>query len=927
MVGVRNPKKEALDDGNDMLPKSCIVWLNELRLTDFSNRGGWAAMALARTNLADLGNLSLYGSYRTSGFGNLEEKPTSLELVNTLHLQSTMDLELGKFLPEKWGVHIPFYLDYNKQVGSPEYNPLDPDVRLYNDLQTYPTQADRDSVRAIAQERHTTTNITLTNIRKDRTGKSALKPHFYDIENFTFSYAYSRERSSNDELSHYNKDQHRGSFTYAFTPKEPGLFAPFEKSSSKFINSKNGKFIKDFNLYYKPKNFSFSTEVYRDYEETLLRKKGAALVIMKPTYYKQFTWRREYGLQWDISRSLHLQYNATANARIDEPVGRVDTRESREAIRSSLMQGGTMQNYQQTLNATWELPISKLPYLDFLRVPVSYRATYNFMGTTQALASMGSTLNSSGQFQASVSGSMQTLYNRFPFIKNAYKQKPSVQPKDPKRMTKKEREKAMQDSIARVKNPDSVRRAEMMETLSEIGNFAIRMVTGLKSFSVQFSNNAGSVLPGYMGSARILGMDPRNGWQPGPAFVAGYNDGLVERLRENRLLSTDTLMNSAHKNTLTRSLSFQATVEPIRDFRIEFTASQNSQSHEEYYYKFMSQLDDIEGPLSYVMAGSFNNTCWSMATAFISPDDLYKTFLSYRSIVAERLAEANSDPRCREMVLDTMTGELYPFGYGANQQTVLLTSFLAAYLGKDVSNYPFSPFMKMPLPNWSVNYNGLNKIEWLKKWFNNISLSHRYSSTYSVGNYYTDAAISGRSGYDYGKETVLNGSDDFIAPLSMESVQISEQFNPLIRLSVSMKNSVQLNFSMQRNRTLSLSFANNQLTETTRNGITFGGGYRFKDVAFDVKVGENVQHLKSDIVLQLNLTYNSNKTNIRKINQNFSQVSSGSEVWMAELSAEYALSTTLTLRAFFQTNINNPYIRNAYPNSTTKGGITVRFSF
>ena len=142
-------------------------------------------MALARTNLADLGNLSLYGSYRTSGFGNLEEKPTSLELVNTLHLQSTMDLELGKFLPEKWGVHIPFYLDYNKQVGSPEYNPLDPDVRLYNDLQTYPTQADRDSVRAIAQERHTTTNITLTNIRKDRTGKSALKPHFYDIENFS----------------------------------------------------------------------------------------------------------------------------------------------------------------------------------------------------------------------------------------------------------------------------------------------------------------------------------------------------------------------------------------------------------------------------------------------------------------------------------------------------------------------------------------------------------------------------------------------------------------------------------------------------------------------------------------------------------------------------------------------------------------------
>ena len=235
--------------------------------------------------------------------------------------------------------------------------------------------------------------------------------------------------------------------------------------------------------------------------------------------------------------------------------------------------------------------------------------------------------------------------------------------------------------------------------------------------------------------------------------------------------------------------------------------------------------------------------------------------------------------------------------------------------------------MGLPLPNWSINYNGLNKVSWLKKWFTNISLSHRYSSTYSIGNYYTDAAISGREGYDYGKETVLNGSDDFVAPMSMESVQISEQFNPLIRLAVSMTNSVQLNLSVQRNRTLSLSFSNNQLTETTRRSITFGGGYRFKDVAFDVKVGESVQHLKSDIVLQLNLSYNSNKTHIRKINQGVSQVSSGSEVWMAELSAEYALSTSLTLRAFFQTNINNPYIRNAYPNSTTKGGITVRFSF
>lgn len=927
MIGVRNPKKETLDDGNNMLPKSCIVWVNELRLSDFNNRGGVAAMALARTNLADLGNLSLYGSYTSAGFGNLEDNPTSLELVNTLQLQSTLDMELGKFLPEKWGIRMPLYLDWNKQIGSPEYNPLDPDVRLKEDLKTYPTASERDSVRKMTQERKTTTNLTLTNVRKERTGKGALKPHFFDIENFTFSYAYSRERSSDDEIEYYNKDLHRGGFTYAYSPQDPGLFAPFAKSNSKFINGKNGKFIKDFNLYYKPKSLSFSTEIFRNYEETLLRNKGTALVIIKPTYFKQFTWRRDYGIQYDLSRSIHLQYSASANARIDEPVGRVDTRESRDSIWSGLSKGGTMQNFQQTVSLTWEVPITKLPYLDFLRVPITYRSTYNFLGTTQALASHGSTLNASGQLQASVTGQMQTLYNRFPFIKNAYKQKSATPPKDPKRMSKKERDKMVQDSIARANNPDSVRRAKLAETLTNIANFGIRFVTMLKSFGMQYSNSTGSFLPGYMGTASFLGMDPINGWAPGPSFVLGYNDGLVERLLQNDLLSRDPLMNTAHYNTVNRMLTMQASIEPIRDFKIDINATQSYQSREEYYYKYLLDWDRVQGPLSYIMSGTYSTTTWSWATSFVDDSTLYSTFLNNRHIVSDRLADLNPDPLTNQQVIDSMSGQYYRYGYGPNQQSVLLTSFLATYLGKDASTYGFSPFLALPLPNWSINYNGLNKIQALKKWFTNISISHKYSSTYSIGNYYTDAAISGLDNYDYGQETVFNTNGDFIAPVSMEGVQITEQFNPLIRFAMSMTNSIQLNFSIQKNRTLNLSFSNNQLTETTRKGITFGGGYRFKDVAIDIKVAEETHHLKSDIVLQLNLTYNSNKTNIRKINQNISQVSSGSEVWMAEVSAEYALSTSLTLRAFFQTNINTPYISNSYPNSTTKGGITVRFSF
>lgn len=932
MVGVRNPKKESLADGSDMLPKSAIVWINELRLSDYNNKGGWAAMALARTNLADLGNLSLYGSYTTAGFGNLEDNLTDLEQVNALNLQSTLDLELGRFLPEDWAVHLPFYLDYNKQVGSPEYNPLDPDVMLNTDLGTYNTVAERDSVRKITQERKTTTNMTFTNIRKDRVGKKAINTHFYDVENLTLSYAFSRERSSDEDIAYFNKDQHRGTLNYNFSIAQPKDLRPFAKVK-KIQTNKNWRILKDMQLYYQPKNLSFAMEVFRDYEETMLRNKSAAVIIMKPMYYKQFTWRRDYGLQYDLSRSFRVQYSANANARIDEPIGRIDTKEAKDSVWQSIVNGGTMQNFQQSINANWDLPIHKIPYMEWLRMPLSYRTTYSYQGTTQALASMGAVLENSTTMQASAAASMQTLYNKVPFIKKAYANKPKEQqPKKGQTMGKNDpKDKTLPKGIV-VKDStavaDSLKKERLKGILTEVANFGIRFATGLKTANIQFNNTTGSHLPGYMGEATIVGLDPTASWTPGLGYVLGYNNDAVYDLLRYDLLSHDTLLNDAHLNTANKVFTMQASIEPIRNMRIELTNTQNYATSEQYYFKYASDLDAVDGPLSYMMTGSYSTTTWAMSTAFRNKDRLFNEFLENRSIVAQRLAEMNPNPYSDDLIRDSLNGQLFPAGYSANQQTVLLTSFMATYLGKDAKNHSFSPFMKMPLPNWNINYTGLNKVQFLKKWFSNITMSHRYSCTYSVGNFYTDAAISAlQDSYDYGAETVINSTGDYVAPLSMDGIQMSEQFNPLIRMSVNMVNSLQFNLSVQKNRTLGLSFSNNQLTETTRDGVTFGGGYRFKDVELHIKAGDKMHDLKSDVVLQLNITYNSNKTNIRKINQNQSQITSGSEVWMVELSGEYALSTTLTVRAFFQTNINTPFISNSYPNSTTKGGITVRFSF
>lgn len=925
MVGVRNPRKEQLDDGNDMLPKSVTVWINELRLGDYNNHGGWSAMMLARTNLADIGNASIYGAYTSAGFGNLEDKLVGLELVNHFNMQTTLDLELGRFLPETWGLHIPFYIDHSREIGSPEYNPLDPDVKLRDDLRTYSSRAERDSVRELTQERKTATNITFTNVRKDRIGEKAIKPHFYDIENFSFSYAYSHEHQSDDETEYYDKKLHRGGINYNYNIAQPKQFTPFSKS--KRLQKKSLRIIKDFNLYYQPRSISLNTEIMRDFEETLLRNKGEALVIIRPTYFKQFTWNRNYGLQYDISRSMRLQYSASAFANIDEPIGRVDTRSARDSIWNSLLHGGDIRNFDQSINLTWDAPIGKLPYLDFIKAPLSYRTNYRFEGSSVATQSLGNTLESNTTMQASAVANMQTLYNKSKLLKKAYVDNRNKNKSDSKNKKKELPKKQVDTKRDSTINQDSLRSALMKERLQQIGYFGLRFITGLKNVNIQYTHTTGNYLPGYMGTATIMGLDPSNGWNPGFGYILGFTDGAVEQLRNDDLLSRDSLMNNAHHNTLNKILSIQATVEPIRDLKIDLTCSQNYSSRDEYYYKYLSEWDRVDGPLQFITTGNYTTTIWSFRTAFQNKDALFQKFLENRSVVAERLAEQNDDPYNSQMILDSASGRYYPAGYSGNSQTVLLTSFLATYTGKDARDYGFSPFLKFPIPNWNINYTGLNKIPLLKKWFTNITLSHKYVSTYSIGNYYTDAQLSNLDDYDYGNETLINGSGDYIPPVSMEAVQISEQFNPLIRVAVSLVNSMQFNFSLQKNRTLGLSFANNQLTETTRDGITFGAGYRFKDVELHIKSGGRTHNLKSDVVLQLNVTYNSNKTEIRKINQNISQISTGSKVWMVELSGEYALSTTLTLRLFFQTNINTPYISNAYPNSTTKGGLTIRFSF
>ncbi|MDR0971321.1 MAG: cell surface protein SprA [Bacteroidales bacterium] len=921
MIGVRNPKKAYLTDNDDMQEKSVEVWINELRLTDFNKSSGWAATGFARTNLADLGDLSLSGSYRSAGFGTLEKSISEISQDNVGAFDISTNLELGKFFSKTSGIRIPMHFDYSQQVSNPRYNPLDPDVLLKDDLLTYKTEKEKDSIRNMVQDFTSRTNINFMNVRKEKIATADSKQYLLGIENFDASYSFSNIFRRDVDIAYNSKTQHRGGINYNYTFKSKPL-KPLSKV--KLFKNKAWTILRDLTFNYKPRTISVRTEAVRDFEETLIRPKSQGLIKMEPYYFKQFYWNRIYSFAYDITQNLKLNYNATMNARIDEPRGKIDTKEKRDSVWSSVFDLGRAQEYRQKTDITFNIPIYKIPILDWLRVNTAYNAEFIFSGSTQALERLGNTIENSARKSINVNLNLVQIYNKIPFVKKILSENTnSRQDNRPKRFDPKELNNK-KDSTA----TDSI--STFVKIMKEVGKYSIRLLTSVKNASINYSQNDGTYIPGFMPISKFIGLSPSNSWAPGFGFVFGSQANIMEKAIEKRWLSTDSLMNNAFQQKSNKTLNGQIQLEPIKDFKINLRFNQSQSENYVAYYKYDQGQDRVTGPLSAQNTGNFSTTIITLGTMFRSLKDdnvseTFQNFLDYRDIIAQRLAKNNPNYN-GNMIMDTSNGKYYPDGYGATSQQVLIPAFLAAYTGSSPDSRSLNPFTKIPLPNWTIDYTGLSKIKWLQKWVNSITISNAYTSTYSVGSFTSDVRVpTNNSRYDYGTEWIKNETNNNYLPRDViDNITINESLSPLIKIDINLKNSFQANFEIRKDRNLSLSFSNKQLTEMNRVSYVIGGGYRFKEVEINIRAGESSRQLKSDIDINATLTWNKNTTILRKIDQKVNLMSSGSDVLNLNLSGEYSITEKIILTAFFEMTINTPYISNAYPNSMTQGGFKLR---
>ena len=320
--------------------------------------------------------------------------------------------------------------------------------------------------------------------------------------------------------------------------------------------------------------------------------------------------------------------------------------------------------------------------------------------------------------------------------------------------------------------------------------------------------------------------------------------------------------------------------------------------------------------------GTFSISFISWRTAFNKNNEDFSSetfakFRNYRNEISKRIAAQNPN---YSGLIDS-TG--FPEGYGSTSQEVLIPAFLAAYSGKDALGASLNSMPIIPLPNWRVNYDGLMQIKIIKKRFQAFTIGHAYRSTYSIGSFASSLDYIENNGYS---ALINTNTGNFFSKYEIGQVTINEQFSPLIKIDMTWKNSLITKLEVKKNRTLSLSLSNNQLTEINGSEYVIGTGYRIKNLEFNFRSAGRKKKISSDLDLKLDLNIRNNKTVIRKIVEDIEQITMGQQIVSIKFSADYVISSRLNFKAFYDKVITNPFISTTYPGAITNAGFSLRFT-
>lgn len=938
---------------------STEVWVNELRLSKIDEKGGYAALGRVDMQLADLGTLSVSANTYSYGFGSIDQQINERAKDNLFQFDAALNIDAGKLLPQKLRLSIPVYASINKTVLTPEYDPYDLDI-LYKDKLKL-AGSKKDSIKKAALDITTIKTVNFTNVRF---GQADTKPRLWNISNFDFSYSYTEFDQTNPLILKNNIKKYHGGFGYSYTNtskfKEP--FKNLIKNKSTWLAP-----IKDINFSLMPSLLSFRADINRQYGffvPRIVNTFDSKVEKVDTTYDKYFTFDRYYNLRWDFTRSLNLDFSAVAFARIDEPFGQLNTAAKKDTVRNNFFKAGRNTAYQQRATLSYSLPLAKIPLLDWVTARYSYTTSYNWIGASLIAlqtVNLGNTIENSQQNAFTGEFDFTRLYSKSKFLNainqaddaadNADNAGPNDSIQKPKtraeilkdssgnRLKGFEKRHALQKW--RQQKRDYKKQQRKNKQPGAINGFAKaggRLITMVKHASLSYNENFDSRVPGITTGTGYLGQNQKTN-QPGFAYIFGKqpdSNWLNQKAREG-VITRDSFFNILYTQDFQQQVNITAQLEPLREFNIDVNLQKTfSKNYSELFKNLSATSTDDFQHLSPLAGGGFSVSYISFQTLFKKSDptqisESFKQFQDNRIVVANRLATAN--PYWDK----TFSADGYPTGYNRYQQDVLLPSFIAAYTGKSASSVSLinesnssiqsNPFSGVhALPNWRVTYTGLTRIPALANTFSNITITHGYTSTFSMNSFtsallYYDPLHLGQPSF---KDPTSN---NYVPFFLIPNLTIQEQFAPLIGFDITTTNQTAVRFEYAKSRQLSLSLYDYQLSEVRSSSVSFGGTFRRKGVNLPFKIPFiKADPSQTDLNIGLDLSFRNDLQTNSQLDQPNAYSTGGQKTISIQPSIDYLINNRIDLKFYFDQQRIIPYISTSAPIINTRAGIELRIS-
>ncbi len=985
MIGVRN---------NGQHEASGEIWVNELRLSQFNEQGGVAAMANASLAISDIAQVNVAGRLETAGYGSIESNVLDRNIDNFYQLSVSAALEAGRLFPEKAKIQMPLYVSYSNETTKPDYDPLDTDVKLSETLDTYDTKAERDSIKQMTNTVHESTSFSVSNMKVNIHSKK--KDMFYDPANFSISASYNKQSEHSPELERNITTDHKGSFQYAynFNPKPWEPFAKVEKVSKV-------KFLKEMNFYYLPQSWAFNTNMHRTFSHMKLRDlAGTSAEAMDLTYSKDFTWDRHVDIKYDLTKNMKFSFQSAMNAIIDEGLytpeilnGRYfdeqfnhDKYEAwRDTIQRSLAKFGSPYTYQQVFTASWNVPFNRIPGLDALTANGSYNANYNWTRTASTTNGInrGNTVSSLQSWQVDGSINFETWYGKSKYWKmitqryggrttrrnfkpKTYTQTVPLKKGEPIEVTHRLNSETLTVTVAdstgksipvnfkpagntkvSIVPKSDCAKATITVTTRDPNERSPQQVAGdmfayvgtmFRRLQVTYRETNSMTVPGFMPEAGFMGQRKVDGANaPGYDFAFGFiAHDWMQRAQTHGWLSGDTSIVQPATRAHTSDFDIKLTLEPLPGLKVQLNGKRYMAQSTSITYSYGDLMENI--------TGSYNITQVAIGTMFSRigkqeenfANSAYDQFLVNREILTGRVQDQYTGITLPSTgwMSNIPEGTKYdPNKHGrvnSNSADVLVPAFLAAYTGRDPNKVSLNPFMGILriLPNWSVTYDGLGRLPWMRDHFKSVTLTHAYTCKYAIGSFGSYSTWVGADGNNKNIGFVRDVTTDAPHPSAaydISTVTITEAFSPLIGLNLTMKNSLNVKAEYRKQRNLALNVTSVQLTEGHTDEFVIGGGYTIKNLSFIAKKKDGGQKkVSNDLKIQVDVSYKDVKMLLRKIDEGITQASSGNRVLAIKISADYVLSQKINLQLFYDHQGTTPLISSSYPVKADNIGLNIK---